>query len=206
MKTIALVSEKGGCGKSQLAIVLAVAASHDGLPAAIIDIDPQASACKWHDRRPDELPWPKVYDASPARLARALGDAERAGAKLAIIDTPGRAADTSVAAARAADLVIVALQPYVADLETLPGTLTLLALAQPLARGWSRYFTWLRFKRTPPAVIASREQNYTPTRGSISKLNFWSENGDGRERLLGRRVEVGAQVGDAEHRAVVRDQ
>ena len=59
-----------------------------------------------------------------------------------------------------------------------------LALAQPLVRGWSRYFTWLKFKRTPPAVIASPERNYTPTRGSISKLNFWTENGQGRERLL----------------------
>jgi glycosyltransferase involved in cell wall biosynthesis len=59
-----------------------------------------------------------------------------------------------------------------------------LALTQPLVRGWSRYFTWMKFKRTPPAVIASREQNYTPTRGSISKLNFWTENGQGRERLL----------------------
>ncbi|HEY5704261.1 MAG TPA: glycosyltransferase [Terrimicrobiaceae bacterium] len=59
-----------------------------------------------------------------------------------------------------------------------------LALTQPLVRGWSRYFTWLKFKRTPPAVIASREENYIPTRGSISKLNFWTENGQGREQLL----------------------
>ncbi|MGB7840595.1 MAG: glycosyltransferase, partial [Terrimicrobiaceae bacterium] len=59
-----------------------------------------------------------------------------------------------------------------------------LALTQPLVRGWSRYFTWLRFKRTPPAVIESPEKNYTPTRGSISKLNFWTENGQGREHLL----------------------
>ncbi len=59
-----------------------------------------------------------------------------------------------------------------------------LALTQPLVRGWSRYFTWLRFKRTPPAVIASPEKNYTPTRGSISRLNFWTENGQGREHLL----------------------
>lgn len=61
---------------------------------------------------------------------------------------------------------------------------TFLALVQPLVRGWARYFTWLKFKRTPPAVIASHEANYTPQRGSISKLNFWTENGQGRERLL----------------------
>ena len=29
-----------------------------------------------------------------------------------------------------------------------------LAFAQPLVRGWARYFTWLQFKRTPSAVIA----------------------------------------------------
>jgi len=61
---------------------------------------------------------------------------------------------------------------------------TFLALAQPLVRGWSRYFTWLRFKRTPPAVIATPEENFIPSRGSISNLVFWSENGKGRESLL----------------------
>lgn len=59
-----------------------------------------------------------------------------------------------------------------------------LALAQPLVRGWARYFTWLKFKRTPPAVIASIEPGFTPAGGSISHLRFWSEEGYGRERLL----------------------
>jgi len=59
-----------------------------------------------------------------------------------------------------------------------------LALAQPIARGWARYTTWLKFKRTPPAVIASEEKNFTPQHGSITKLNYWTENGQGRERLL----------------------
>lgn len=59
-----------------------------------------------------------------------------------------------------------------------------LALAQPIARGWARYTTWLKFKRTPPAVIASEEKNFTPQHGSISRLNYWTENGQGRERLL----------------------
>lgn len=62
---------------------------------------------------------------------------------------------------------------------------TFLALTQPLFRGWARYYTWLKYKRTPPAVIASHEANYTPPPGgSISMLNFWTENGQGRERLL----------------------
>ena len=44
--------------------------------------------------------------------------------------------------------------------DTVPARLLVafLALAQPLVRGWARYFTWLKFKRTPPAVIASVEK------------------------------------------------
>ncbi len=63
---------------------------------------------------------------------------------------------------------------------------TFLALSQPLARGWARYFTWLRFKRTPAAVISAPESDVTAAqhRGSISKLDFWNETGAGREQLL----------------------
>jgi hypothetical protein len=62
-----------------------------------------------------------------------------------------------------------------------------LAFVQPLGRGWARYFTWLKFKRTPESVIAAPEAGLSPAshRGSISKLNFWSEQGVGREKLLG---------------------
>ena len=60
-----------------------------------------------------------------------------------------------------------------------------LALSQPLVRGWARYFTWLKFKRTPESVIATKEKDFTPAnvRGS-SKLVFWNEEGKGRELLL----------------------
>jgi len=59
-----------------------------------------------------------------------------------------------------------------------------LALTQPLFRGWARYFTWLKFKRTPPTVIAQPEEGAPPHQGSCTKLKFWSEEGYGRERLL----------------------
>jgi glycosyltransferase involved in cell wall biosynthesis len=61
-----------------------------------------------------------------------------------------------------------------------------LALVQPWARGWARYFTWLKYKHTPQAVIAAREEGVTPAsrKGGISKLDFWNEKGAGREQLL----------------------
>ncbi|MEI6713442.1 MAG: glycosyltransferase [Verrucomicrobiota bacterium] len=61
-----------------------------------------------------------------------------------------------------------------------------LALAQPLCRGWARYFTWMRYKHTPPEVISQHEEGVTSAskKGGNSRLNFWNETGQGRERLL----------------------
>src|SRR6266446_4657821 len=63
----------------------------------------------------------------------------------------------------------------------------LLAFVQPLVRGWSRYFTWLRFKRTPVNVI--RRHEHLPERaragGILSRRIFWSEQGSDRHYLLG---------------------
>jgi hypothetical protein len=63
----------------------------------------------------------------------------------------------------------------------------LLAFVQPLVRGFSRYFTWLRFKRTPANVI--RKHEHLPERNrfewSLSRRVFWSDQGRDRHYLLG---------------------
>ena len=60
-----------------------------------------------------------------------------------------------------------------------------LGLVQPWARGWARYFTWLKYKHTPVEVIAAREQGVPlASGGGISRLDFWNEKGTGREQLL----------------------
>ena len=60
-----------------------------------------------------------------------------------------------------------------------------LALTQPLVRGWARYFTWFKFKRTPESVISAKEKDFAPSRiRGHSRLNFWNEEGLGRETLL----------------------
>jgi Mrp family chromosome partitioning ATPase len=51
MKTVAIISQKGGAGKTTVAIHLAVAAEQHGLRTAVFDLDPQASATSWADRR-----------------------------------------------------------------------------------------------------------------------------------------------------------
>jgi glycosyltransferase involved in cell wall biosynthesis len=61
-----------------------------------------------------------------------------------------------------------------------------LALAQPLARAWARYFTWLREKRTPDVVAASKETHLhqKPSILRAGRLAFWSEHGGERTELL----------------------
>ncbi len=68
---------------------------------------------------------------------------------------------------------------------------TFLALAQPLVRGWARYFTWLKFKYTPDEVIRTREKELEGSpRGGMARFMFWSEEGHGRERLLAEVVRM----------------
>lgn len=56
MKSVAILSQKGGVGKSTLAVHLAVAAERRHVPVAVLDLDPQASAALWKDSRSSETP------------------------------------------------------------------------------------------------------------------------------------------------------
>ena len=107
--------------------LLAVEAMRQGLEVALIDLDPQVSACDWKDIRGEK---PPVVAATPVpHLERALKAAHEAGADLAIIDTAGRANDAASAAARAADLILIPLQPSLPDLNTVAATLDVIRLA-----------------------------------------------------------------------------
>jgi len=127
MKTIALIAQKGGTGKTTLALCLAVAAEQDGLNTLIVDLDPQATACNWGDRRQSESPL--VIDAQPARMPQALERARSGGINLVVIDTPARSEQAALAAAELADLIIIPCRPQRFDLETIGNTRKLIAMA-----------------------------------------------------------------------------
>ena len=61
MKTLAILSRKGGTGKTTIAVHLSVAAEQAGRTTALIDLDPQASAVSWSDKR--EMDTPVVISA-----------------------------------------------------------------------------------------------------------------------------------------------
>lgn len=126
-KVLSILCQKGGTAKTTTTLNLAVEAVLRGLEVAVIDLDPQVSACDWKDLRGDK---PPVVAATPVpHLERAINAADEAGADLIIVDTAGRTNDAASAAARVADLVLIALQPSLIDLKTLGATLEIIRLA-----------------------------------------------------------------------------
>ena len=130
MKTIAIISQKGGAGKTTLVLHLAVAAEQSGRPAAVIDLDPQASATGWGDHRGKEgKDKPAVASSQAVRLDQVLATARKAGAALAFIDTSPHSENTALAAARAADLILIPCRPAILDLRAINSTIDLAKLA-----------------------------------------------------------------------------
>src|SRR5215212_3390753 len=114
MYSIALVTQKGGAGKSTLAACLAVAAQEAGERVFLVDMDPQGSLLGWGQARDAETPI--VDTIAPMKLEAALATLAGNGYTLAIIDTAG--ADTAAAAAamRAADLCLIPARPTAFDI------------------------------------------------------------------------------------------
>ena len=158
MYTLTLIAQKGGTGKTTLAINLSVAAELDGWCAALVDIDPQASAAGWGDHRHGVTPAVATVPAS--RLADALEAARGHGADLAVIDSAPHSESAALAAARAADLALAPLQPAVLDLRALGTTADICSLA---------------------AVASAVVLNQTPSRGPLADQAAEAAAGSGLE-------------------------
>jgi chromosome partitioning protein len=146
MKTVAILSQKGGTGKTTLALHLAVEAERSGAATLIVDLDPQASASSWGDLRAQETP--AVVSTQATRLSQVLATAETHGATLILIDTAPHAESAALAAARAADLIVIPCRPAILDLKAIGTTIDLVRIAGK------------------PAVVVL---NAVPPRGSLTR-------------------------------------
>lgn len=127
-KTIAIVSQKGGSGKTTLAVHLATRAAQAGLESCVIDTDPQATAAAWSDWRGDFLP--VVVTSPPARLARTIDSARKQGVDFVVIDTPPHADAAAREAIKVADIVLIPTRPRAFDLHALEPIADLVAFAK----------------------------------------------------------------------------
>lgn len=120
MRTIAIVSQKGGAGKTTLAVNLAAEAARSSV-SLIVDTDPQATASRWGQWRGGGDP--EVVDCgAPSLLAGKLAKAAELGADLAVIDTPPHADAMARQAAHLADLLLIPCRPRAFDLAAIEAT------------------------------------------------------------------------------------
>ena len=133
MRTIVLAAQKGGGGKSTLAIGLAVAAMGDGHRVAMIETDQQGTVSNWGRRR--TLPEPRIDRVgSNIEIERALLALKHNGFTLAVIDTPATNNILSSSAIAAADMCLIPARPSPADIEAaLPTLGTVRKLGKPFA-------------------------------------------------------------------------
>jgi chromosome partitioning protein len=127
VKSVALLSHKGGTGKTTMSLHLGVAAALANYLTAIIDLDPQASATEWGDSREAETP--AVVSAQASRLAQVMQTAQAGGVDIVLIDTAPLSETTARAAARAADLILVPCRPAILNLRAIKATRDLVKLA-----------------------------------------------------------------------------
>ena len=121
MKTLAVLSRKGGTGKTTLTVNLAVAAERAGHKVAIVDLDSQASASEWGDWREAETP--EVISVHSARLPQALHKLKQQGVTLALLDTPPKIEDIALDAAKVADMAIIPCKLGAFDLKAIEKTI-----------------------------------------------------------------------------------
>jgi chromosome partitioning protein len=122
MHTIAIVSRKGGVGKSTLSIGLAVAAMETGHTVCVLEADPLRTVSNWRHRR--TAVGPAVESVNDGySLFRRLSELAGEGVTLTIIDTAGGWSDASRGARAAADLCLIPVRPSPTDIEAVAPTL-----------------------------------------------------------------------------------
>ncbi len=128
-KIITIAQQKGGAGKTTMAAHLAVAwASSGKRRVAIVDIDPQGSLTQWHqmrEMRMGEGNTNLTLSAISGWRVRSEIDRLKHTHDLIVIDSPPHTDAEARTAIRAADLVVIPLQPSPMDVWATSATITM---------------------------------------------------------------------------------
>lgn len=151
MRTLAILSQKGGTGKTTVAVHLAAAACAAGKHVLMTDLDPQRSATEWRRMRTADSP--ALIEAKAGTLFVASHTAERAGVDLLLLDTRP-AQDSDIAEAiRLSDLCLLVLRPSFFDIKAIARTLEMTRAMGKPALFVVNQAPAQREHREPPAVL-----------------------------------------------------
>jgi chromosome partitioning protein len=135
MRSIALLTQKGGSGKTTLAASLAVAAANAGERVIALDLDPQGSLWRWGKRRPTTKVKSQIIvePLEPERLPRLqsiLAGLAEAGFTLAIFDTPCADSATTRLVTDVVGICLLPARPACLDIEATSATFRAAFLAK----------------------------------------------------------------------------
>lgn len=112
MKIIALTNQKGGAGKSTIALNLAVAFSQSGFKTVIADADPQGTCQDWYSVRQEIQ---QKNDVSVFGVAKSVKAIKSLDAEVVIIDTQASFSLTTAEILALSDIVLIPVKPSPAD-------------------------------------------------------------------------------------------
>lgn len=128
---LTLVGQKGGTGKSTLAINLAVEWMRRGRRVLVVDADPQGTTLTWSNVAAEAgVAAPSVI-AMGDNLRQALPELA-SGADITIIDTAGRQSKRLAAALMLADIAVLPCRPSPPDVWALEGSIETVRSVQEL--------------------------------------------------------------------------
>lgn len=122
---IAVLNQKGGVGKTTLATNLARAYQLEGRRVLLADADPQASSVEWSESYAGEEEMPAVVGVDKDRFEPDV-KAVLPAFDVVVIDGPPRMDARSKSAIKAADLVLIPVQPSALDIRATAPLLSLL--------------------------------------------------------------------------------
>ena len=133
MTVIAIAGQKGGAGKTTVAIALTAEWMHRGQRVLLVDADPQQTARTWAEVASEqERPCPTTVHMGanlwqPDQLPRLAASFD-----IVIVDTPPRLGDVQRAALMVADVVLMPCGPSTHDTWALAASLELINQARTL--------------------------------------------------------------------------
>jgi len=133
MKSIGVLNQKGGVGKSTVAICLAVEAMQRGLGVLLVDADPQGTARTWAEVASENgRPVPMVIHMGATMHKPGQLPELAQGYALVVIDGPPRHGDIQRSMLMFADTIIIPCGPSANDAWALGETIALIVDAQTL--------------------------------------------------------------------------
>jgi chromosome partitioning protein len=135
MRTIALLTQKGGAGRTTLAASLAVAAAQAGERVIALDLDPQASLSRWGKRReaantPNKVMIEPLEGERLPRLRDIIEGLAGVGFTITIFDTPGADSAAARFVTEAADICLLPTRPTCLDVDATAATFRAVFLAK----------------------------------------------------------------------------